>query len=62
MSNTNSEAMRWHPAAGRSRARTRSVRSTGDADVIDLATERALRLLAEAGMIAAPPTGKRPVR
>jgi hypothetical protein len=56
MSTSNSDAMRWHPAAGRNRirTRTRNLRPSGDADIIDLATERALRLLAQAGMIAAP--------
>jgi hypothetical protein len=44
----------WHPAAGGSLVALRARRDTPgvDAVVVDLATERAIRLLIQAGMIA----------
>jgi hypothetical protein len=48
--------MHWHPASGRSARR----RPVGDAEVVDLATERAKRLLSQAGMIHPPAAAQRP--
>jgi hypothetical protein len=50
MTTPNVDSMHWHPASGRSGRR----RARGDADVVDLATERAKRLLSQAGMISPP--------
>lgn len=50
MHTPNIHSMRWHPAAGRRRT-NRPTAPTGDAEVVDLATERAIRLLAEAGLV-----------
>jgi hypothetical protein len=48
MDKPNMDSMRWHPAAGQ-------IRKAGGAaagEVVDLATKRAMRLLAAAGMVA----------
>jgi hypothetical protein len=54
MDATNKDSMRRHPAAGGSGFARRSRCDTPgiEAGVFDLATERAIRLLAQAGMIA----------
>ena len=56
MNTTNADSMHWHPASGRSVRRRR----VGDADVVDLATVRAKRLLSQAGMIQPPAAAQRP--
>jgi hypothetical protein len=55
MDTPNKDSMRWHPASGHSRAAGRADRG----DVIDLATKRAVRLLAAAGMIAPAAAARR---
>jgi hypothetical protein len=59
MNSSNTHSTRWHPASGRS-APTRPSRR-GEAEVVDLATERALRLLAQAGMIPFSAVSRRSV-
>jgi hypothetical protein len=48
--------MYWHPASGRGGRR----KPRGDAEIVDLATERAKRLLSQAGMIHTPSAAQRP--
>jgi hypothetical protein len=54
MNTPNTDSMSWHPASGRVVRRR-----TGDAEIVDLATERAVRLLAQAGMIHSSAVSKR---
>jgi hypothetical protein len=49
MTSPNNDSMHRHPAAGRRQVTRRG--RPGDAEVVDLATERAIRLLAQAGLI-----------
>jgi hypothetical protein len=56
MNTPNADSMYWHPASGRSGRRKRG----GDAEIVDLATERAKRLLSQAGMIHPPAAAQRP--
>jgi hypothetical protein len=60
MNTPNKDSMRWHPAAGH----IRTIRPVRRGDVVDLATARAIRLLADAGMIPVPavPRRRRTVR
>jgi hypothetical protein len=46
-----SESRRWHPAKGRGSALAARRPAATEAEVVDFATARALRLLARAGMI-----------
>jgi hypothetical protein len=55
MDTPNKDSMRWHPAAGH----VRRIRPKGRDDVVDLATERAIRLLADAGLIPATAVSRR---
>jgi hypothetical protein len=55
MDTPNKNSMRWHPAAGHARAARRARRG----EVVDLATKRAMRLLAAAGMIAPAAAARR---
>jgi hypothetical protein len=48
MNTPNKDSRRRHPASGRSQPNRHR---NGDAEVVDLATKRAIRLLAQAGMI-----------
>jgi hypothetical protein len=54
MNTPNVDSMDWHPASGRSRRRRH-----GNAEIVDLATERAKRLLSQAGMIRTPAATQR---
>jgi hypothetical protein len=56
MNTPNADSMHWHPASGRNARRRRR----GDAEIVDLATERAKRLLSQAGMIQPPAAAQRP--
>ena len=49
--------MQRHPASGRTAVLRR--RRSGDAEVVDLATERAIRLLAQAGLIPSSAVSQR---
>jgi hypothetical protein len=55
MDTPNKDSMRWHPASGHSRI----ARRAGRGEVVDLATKRAIRLLAAAGMIAPAAVARR---
>jgi hypothetical protein len=62
MDTPNTDSMRWHPAAGHRRISPPMPQAPSE--VVDLATERAIRLLAEAGLItrAAATRRRRTVR
>jgi hypothetical protein len=57
MDTSNKNSMRWHPAAGH--GRNPAPRLAEPSAVVDLATERAIRLLAEAGLISRAAVARR---